>query len=236
VFDKPLGKNCFRHRKNKWRLLPMSYDVTTPIVFVIDADISIRESLELCIRAAGWRAETYGSAEEFLARPRSASPSCLILDVNLPDISGLELQEQMAAERSDMPLIFLAAHADIPSIVMAMKRGAMEFMTKPLDVEALLKVIRQAVRRSEAVLRRESQLHGLRTDYGSLTVREREVMSLVVSGMLNKQVGGELGISEITVKAHRGSVMRKMKAASFADLVSMALRLRVTHALAAVAA
>jgi FixJ family two-component response regulator len=202
---------------------------STPIVFVVDSDPSVRESLEQLVRAAGWRAETFASAQEFLSRPRSVVPSCLILDVTLPDLNGLELQERIASERSDMPIIFLTSNADIAMIVRAMKRGALEFLTKPFDAEVLLIAVQQAIKRSEAALGRENQLHVLRTFYGSLTQREREVMTLVVSGLPNKQVGGELGISEITVKAHRGNVMRKMKANSFANLVNMAARLRVTR-------
>jgi FixJ family two-component response regulator len=209
----------------------MSHD-STPCVFVVDSDISVRESLEPLIRTQGWRSETFASAHEFLARPRCAVPSCLILDVTLPDLDGLELQERIAAERTDMPIIFLTGHGDIRMTVKAMKRGAMEFLTKPFDEEVLVNVIRHAIKRSETVLGRENQLKALRTVYGSLSSREREVMSLVVTGLLNKQVGGELGISEITVKAHRGSVMRKMKADSFAELVNMAARLRVTRSLA----
>jgi FixJ family two-component response regulator len=200
---------------------------STPIVFVVDSDPSIRESLELLVRAAGWRAETFASAREFLARPRSVVPSCLILDVTLPDLNGLELQERIASERTDMPIIFLSSNADIAMSVRAMKRGALDFLTKPFDAEVLLIGIQQAIKRSEAALGRENQLRALRSGYGSLTQREREVMTLVASGLANKQVGGELGISEITVKAHRGNVMRKMKADSFANLVNMAARLRV---------
>jgi FixJ family two-component response regulator len=214
----------------------MSYVSTTPIVFVVDSDISVRESLEQLIHIAGWQPETFASAHEFLAHPRSAVPCCLILDVTLPDLNGLELQERIAAERSDMPVIFLTGLTDIAMTVKAMKRGALEFLTKPFDAEVLLNAIQHAIKRSEVALGREGQLHALRTVYGSLTSREREVMSLVASGLLNKQVGGELGISEITVKAHRGSVMRKMKAASFAELVNMAARLRVTRSLATSAA
>jgi len=209
---------------------------STPIVFVVDSDPSIRESLELLVSAAGWRAETFASAQEFLARPRSIVPSCLILDVTLPDLDGLELQERIASERTDMPIIFLTGIADIAMTVRAMKRGALEFLTKPFDAEALLIGIQQAIKRSEAALGRENQLHSLRTGYGSLTQREREVMTLVVSGLPNKQVGGELGISEITVKAHRGNVMRKMQANSLANLVNMASRLRVTRSTATSAA
>ena len=209
---------------------------STPIVFVVDSDPSVRESLELLVRAAGWRAETFASAQQFLARPRSVVPSCLILDVTLPDLNGLELQERIASERTDMPIIFLTGIADIAMTVRAMKRGALEFLTKPFDAEALLIGIQQAIKRSEAALGRENQLHSLRTGYGSLTQREREVMTLVVSGLPNKQVGGELGISEITVKAHRGNVMRKMQANSLANLVNMASRLRVTRSTATSAA
>jgi FixJ family two-component response regulator len=201
----------------------------TPIVFVVDSDASVRESLEQLISAAGWRAETFASAQEFLGRSRSFVPSCLILDVTLPDLSGLELQERIATERTDMPIIFLTGLADVAMTVRAMKRGALEFLTKPFDAEVLVIAIQQAIRRSEIALGRENQLHALRTVYGSLTQREREVMTLVVYGLPNKLVGGELGISEITVKAHRGSVMRKMKADSFANLVNMAARLRVTR-------
>jgi FixJ family two-component response regulator len=210
----------------------MSY-ASTPIVFVIDSDPSVRESLESLVCAAGWQAETFSSAQEFLARPRSFVPSCLILDVTLPDFDGLELQERVASERADMPIIFLTGHADIAMSVRAMKRGALEFLIKPFDAEALLIGIEQALKRSEAALGRETQLQTLRTGYGSLTQREREVMTLVVAGLPNKLVGGELGISEITVKAHRGNVMRKMKANSFANLVNMATRLRIARATSA---
>jgi FixJ family two-component response regulator len=202
-------------------------NVSAPIVFVVDPDPSVRESLELLVRSAGWQAEAFGSGQEFLARPRPVVPSCLILDVALPDLNGLELQERIASERPDMPIIFLTGNADIATIVRAMKRGALEYLSKPFDAEALLIGIQRAIKRSEAALARENQLHALRTDYGSLTQREREVMTLVVSGLLNKQVGGELGISEITVKAHRGNVMRKMKANSFVNLINMAARLRI---------
>jgi len=205
----------------------------TPVVFAVDPDISVRESLEALIRTAGWQAETFASAREFLSRPRKSVPSCLILDAFLPDMNGLELQGRIARERSGMPIIFLSGRCDIQTTVKAMKAGAMEFLTKPVDLEMLLNAIRQAIKRSEAALGRESELQALRSNYGLLTIREREVMTLVASGLLNKQVGGELGISEITVKAHRGNVMKKMRADSFADLVSMALRLRVVRSLAA---
>lgn len=210
--------------------------ISAPIVFVVDADSSVRESLEGLIRTAGWQAETFATAREFLSRPRKSAPSCLILDAFLPDMSGLELQERIATERSGLPVIFLSGQCDIQTTVKAMKAGAMEFLTKPFDRETLLSAVRQAFKRSEVMLGRESELQALKSYYGSLTIREREVMTLVASGLLNKQVGGELGISEITVKAHRGNVMRKMKADSFADLVGMALRLRVVRSLAAAAA
>ena len=209
---------------------------SSPVVFVVDDDVSVRESLESLLRNEGLEVETFESAREFLNRPRCAVPCCLILDLNLPDLSGLELQERITAERNAVPIVFLTGHADIPMTVKAMKRGAMEFLTKPFDVDTLLNAIRHALKRSEAALGRESLMNALRTDFQSLTSREREVMALVVSGRLNKQVGGELGISEITVKAHRGSVMRKMKAASFAELVGMAARLRVVACSATVAA
>jgi FixJ family two-component response regulator len=196
----------------------------TPIVFVVDDDVSVRESLELLIAVAGWRPETFASAREFLARSRSAVPCCLVLDVTLPGIDGLELQRRLV-ERTDMPIIFITGHGDVPMSVKAMKAGAVEFLTKPFEDDVLLDAIRAAIERSRAALRHDSELQVLRDCYASLTPREREVMALVVSGLLNKQVGGELGISEITVKAHRGKVMRKMKADSLPDLVTMAARL-----------
>jgi FixJ family two-component response regulator len=196
----------------------------TPTVFVIDDDISVRESLELMIHTAGWQPETFASAEEFLATPRATVPCCLVLDVTLPGLSGLELQRQLT-ERTDMPIIFISGRKDVPMAVQAMKAGAVEFLTKPFKSEALLDAIRHGIERSRAALRRESEMQAVRNCYESLTRREREVMGLVVSGRLNKQVGGELGISEITVKAHRGQVMRKMKAYSLPELVMMAASL-----------
>ena len=198
-------------------------DVTS-IVFVVDDDVSVRESLELSIRTAGWRPETFASAQEFLSRPRAAAPCCLVLDVTLPGFSGLDLQQQLA-ERTDMPIIFITGHGDVPMSVQAMKAGAVEFLTKPFKDDVLLNAIRSAIERSRAALHQDSELRVLRDCYASLTPREREVMAWVVSGLLNKQVGGELGISEITVKAHRGQVMRKMRADSLPDLVTMAARL-----------
>jgi FixJ family two-component response regulator len=200
------------------------------IVFVVDDDVSVRESLELLIRAAGRQPETFASAQEFLSRPRPTLPCCLVLDVTLPGLSGLELQQQLA-ERTDMPIIFITGHGDVPMSVQAMKAGAVEFLTKPFRDDVLLNAIGSAIERSRAALRLNSEIGALKNRYASLTPREREVMALVVSGLLNKQVGGELGISEITVKAHRGQVMRKMKADSLPDLVTMAARLRLRPAL-----
>jgi FixJ family two-component response regulator len=200
---------------------------TTPIVFVVDDDISVRESLELLIRCEGWQPELFASAQEFLDRPRVAVPSCLVLDVGLPDLNGLDLQKRVAVERADMPIIFITGHGDVPMSVQAMKTGAVEFLLKPFNDEALLSAIRQAIDRSRVTLGHEAEMQVLRDRYASLTPREREVLALVVSGLLNKQVGYDLGISEITVKAHRGNMMQKMKADSLADLVRMAGRLRL---------
>ena len=196
-----------------------------PVVFVVDDDISIRESLEALIRRAGWRAETFASAQEFLARPQILAPSCLILDVNLPDLNGLELQERIAAGRLDMPIIFISGRGDVPMTVQAMKAGAVDFLTKPFSHDVLVAAIAAAIERSEAWLEHEAERRLLRGRYAALSRREQEVMVLVVSGLMNKQIGGKLGISEITVKAHRGQVMRKMKARSLADLVKMAASL-----------
>jgi FixJ family two-component response regulator len=204
-----------------------------PIVFVVDDDISVRESLELLILAGGWQSEVFASAQEFLGRPRALVPSCLVLDVSLPGLNGLELQKRIAVERADMPIIFITGYGDIPVTVQAMKAGAVEFLTKPFSDDVLLNAIRQAIERSRAALDHQAEEQALRDRYSSLTRRERQVMELVVSGLLNKQVGGELGISEITVKAHRGKVMEKMKADSLADLVNMAGRLRIGRAASA---
>jgi len=203
---------------------PASQD--KPIVFVVDDDVSVRESLELLIRFEGWQSETFASAEEFLAHPRVFTPNCLVLDVSLPDLNGLDLQK-FVADRIEMPIIFITGYGDVPMTVRAMKAGAVEFLTKPFAEEALLGAIRHAIERSQTALDNEAEMQALRGRYASLTPREREVMALVVSGLLNKQVGFELGISEITVKGHRGKVMLKMKADSVADLVKMAVRLRL---------
>ena len=194
------------------------------MVFVVDDDISVRESLESLIRNAGWFAELFASGQEFLARPRLTVPCCLLLDVSLPGLSGLELQRQIA-ERTEMPIIFITGHNDVPMTVQAMKAGAVEFLTKPLRRDVLLNAIRGALERSRAALRVDTETQAIKNCYQSLTPREREVMGLVVTGLLNKQIGGELDISETTVKKHRGQVMRKMKSDSLAELVTIAARL-----------
>jgi FixJ family two-component response regulator len=201
-----------------------------PVVFVVDDDISVRESLELLIRCEGWEPETFASAQEFLDRPRAITPSCLILDVSLPGLSGLDLQKCIASDRKDMPIIFITGFGDVPMTVKAMKAGAIEFLTKPFDDEALLSAIRHSIDRSQTTLRREAETGTLRNNFALLTPREKEVFILVVSGLSNKQVGSELCISEITVKAHRGRVMQKMQADSLPSLVKIAGRLRLTPA------
>ncbi len=198
-----------------------------PIVYVVDDDISVREALEALIDEAGWSPVVFSSAQDFLSHPRPNSPSCLVLDVSLPDIDGLELQQRLLQEGADMPVIFITGYGDVPTTVRAMKAGAIEFLTKPFGDEALLGTIGEALVRSSATLSQRSQLEALQERHSSLSTREREVMSLIVTGLLNKQVGGELGISEITVKAHRGRVMQKMGATSFADLVNMAAQLGI---------
>jgi len=196
----------------------------TPVVFVVDDDVSVRESLEALIETAGWRTKTFATALDFLAHCRDTSPRCLVLDVSLPGLSGLDLQHRLG-DRRDLPIIFITGHGDIPMSVQAMKAGAVEFLTKPFGDDVLLTAIRHAIEKSSSALERESALQQLRRSYASLSHRERQVMARVVSGRMNKQVGGELGITEITVKAHRGQVMRKMHADSLADLVRMAAAL-----------
>jgi FixJ family two-component response regulator len=201
-----------------------------PIVFIVDDDVSVRESLEHLLRVAGWPVEAFGSARDFLDRAAIDAPSCLILDVDLPGLSGLDLQTLMAETGKPMPIVFITGHGDIPMSVRAMKAGAVEFLTKPFADDALLDALRHAVERGETEWVATRELQSLRSRYQSLTPREREVMRLVVSGLLNKQVGSELGTSEVTVKAHRGQVMRKMRSESLADLVRMAARLGVSIA------
>ena len=200
---------------------PTLQEPPAPIVFVVDDDVSVRESLELLISSAGLQAETFSSAGEFLSRPRTFSPSCLVLDVGLPDLNGLDLQLRLA-DRLDMPIIFITGHGDVAMTVRAMKAGAVEFLTKPFRDDVLLSAIGDAISRSQSTLSSGAEKQVLLDRHALLSRREHEVMQLVVSGMLNKQVGCELGISVITVKAHRGQVMRKMKAGSLPHLVRMA--------------
>jgi FixJ family two-component response regulator len=202
--------------------------LSTPTVVVVDDDVSVRESLELLIQEEGWQPALFESAQAFLARLPTLVPSCLILDVNLPDLSGLDIQQRISDEKSSTPIIFITGYGDIPTSVRAMKAGAAEFLTKPLDDAIVLQAIRDAVLRGQANLKREGAQRQLQERYGSLTKREREVMNLVVTGLMNKQVGFELDISEITVKAHRGRVMEKMHATTFVDLVNMAGRLGIS--------
>ena len=205
--------------------LPISTAI--PSVFIVDDDVSVRESLELLVRNENWKPQTFASAQEFLNHPRTPVPSCLVLDLSLPGLNGLELQKELAAQHINMPIIFITGYGDVPKSVQAMKAGALEFLTKQLDNDALIGAIRNALERSRLALAQEAELQELRARYASLTSREQQVMALVVSGLLNKQVGGELGISEITVKAHRGQVMQKMKADSLATLVKLAAKLNV---------
>ena len=212
---------------------PPSMPQHTSIVFVVDDDISVRESLELLIRTQGWQPAIFASAPEFIAReflanPRTPAPSCLVLDVSLPGLNGLDLQESIGDGQAYLPIIFITGHGDVPMSVRAMKAGAIEFLTKPFTEESLLSAIGKALERSSAALGEHAKRTALQDRYDSLTHREQQVMRLVVAGLLNKQVGGELGISEITVKAHRGKVMQKMQANSLPDLVKMAEKLRIT--------
>ncbi|WP_109477487.1 response regulator [Paraburkholderia sp. C35] len=208
-----------------------STTLAEPVVFIVDDDVSVRESLQALIHYAGLRAETYASARDFLKRPRAVVPNCLVLDVRLPDIGGLELQRHIASQRKEMPIIFITGYGDVPMTVQAMKAGAVEFLTKPFDDEILLRAVRAAIARSRAALGEAARMSVIEGRYASLSRREREVMALVVSGLLNKQVGFELGISEITVKAHRRQVMQKMNAITLADLINAAQKLQLgrTH-------
>ena len=203
----------------------LSASRTTPVVFVIDSDSALRTTLEPLIRSAGYEPRLSASAEDFLAQPREMLPGCLLLELDLPGLSGLDLQRRVF-DRPELPIVFMTTHVDVPTTVRAMKGGAFEFLTKPVHREVLLDAIGGAIERSHHALRHLTQVHALQQRYESLSRREREVMGLVVSGRLNKQVGGDLGISEITVKAHRGKMMRKMRASSFAELVTMAASLR----------
>jgi len=211
--------------------VPMTAE--TPVVFVVDDDRFARESLELLIRRAGWQPKTFASAEDFLAQPRFFAPSCLLLDVTLPGINGLNLQKRIA-DRTETPIIFITDDIDVPTTVRAMKAGAVDFLMKPIRTEVLLNAIRYAIDHSRAALQHEPRMRALRERYASLSARERDVMALVVTGLLNKQVGGELGISEITVKAHRGNMMRKMSARSLPELVNMAAGLSIARASACI--
>lgn len=203
----------------------------TPIVFVVDDDDSVRRALKLLIDSAGWKSQLFATAHEFLSCPRVHAPSCLVLDVTLPDLNGLELQQRIAVDRADMPIIFITGHGDVPMTVRAMKGGAVEFLIKPFSDEVLLLAIANALEQSRVALAAEAEIQALRAEYAALSRREREVMALVASGLLNKQVATQLGISEITVKAHRGKVMRKMEADSFADLVTKAAKLGLSPSL-----
>jgi FixJ family two-component response regulator len=210
--------------------MPVAGSGDRPIVFVVDDDISVRESLELLIRSAGWHPEIFKSASEFLDFPVANCPSCLLLDINLPDLNGLDLQKLLTDDRTEMPIIFISGYGDVPMTVKAMKAGAVEFLTKPINEDVLLQAIRNALERSSATVGHHAEMQTLRDRYASLSRREREVMSFVVAGLLNKQVAFELGISEVTVKAHRGQVTRKMKARSLPELVTMAARLKEAEA------
>src|SRR5580692_5687850 len=203
----------------------VSLPAARPVVFIVDDDVSVRESLELLVRNENWKPEIFASAQEFLDHPRTSVPSCLVLDLSLPGLNGLELQKRLAVERTDMPIIFITGYGDIPKTVQAMKAGAIEFLIKPLNNDVLVSAIGKALERSRLALAQEAEMQALRSRYASLTAREQQVMALVVTGLLNKQVGGELGISEITVKAHRAQVMQKMRADSLATLVKIAARL-----------
>jgi FixJ family two-component response regulator len=211
-------------------IMPSPASDATPIVFVVDNDVAVRRSLKLLIRRGGWRGETFASAHAFLRSPRPVVPTCLVLNISLSDSNGLDLQKRVAIERPDMPIIFIADKVDIPTTVQAIKAGAIEFFTKPLLHDVLVTAIREGIERSRSALGYEAEMQVLRDRHGSLSLRELQVMTLVVSGLLNKEVGAEMGISEVTVKAHRGRVMKKMEADSLAELVKMSERLNTPAA------
>ena len=205
-------------------------DDSAPVVFVVDDDVSVRESLKLMVRCVGLRAELFESAQDFLSHPPTGAPCCLVLDIEMPGLSGLDLQERIAADHCQVPIIFLTGHGDIPKTVRAMKAGAAEFFTKPFADQELLRAIQRAIERSRVACAEAAEASMLRSRHASLTPREKEVMALIVCGLLNKQVGAKLDITEYTVKVHRGRVMEKMNADSFADLVKIAERLHLTAA------
>jgi FixJ family two-component response regulator len=199
--------------------------VARPLVYIVDDDVSVRESIAGLVEEAGWRSETFPSAREFLERPRAQCPSCLILDIGLPDLSGLEVQQRLSRAHAEMPIIFITGRGDIPTTVQAMKAGAAEFLTKPFEPDTLTRAIEFSLERSRALLEEKAASQVLRDRHQTLSRREKEVMALVIRGQLNKQIGASLGISEITVKAHRGRMMRKMKVRSVPELVGIATRL-----------
>ncbi|WP_158932489.1 response regulator transcription factor [Acidisphaera sp. S103] len=200
---------------------------STPVVFIVEDDELMRESINSLIRSVGWKAKTFGSALDFLSYPRAVGPNCLVLDINLPESSGLDLQKRVAGERTEMPIIFVTGSGDVPTAVRAMKAGAIEFLIKPFRDDVLLEAIQQAIVSSRATIDAAAEMSDLQGRFVSLNAREREVMTLVITGLLNKQVAGELGLSEITIKTYRGRAMKKMKARSFAELVNMAASLRL---------
>lgn len=198
-----------------------------PIIAIVDDDPSVRRGLERLIRSMGWQAETFASAQEFLARVGVEAPSCVVLDLQLPGLTGLEMQKQMAEVGLETPIVFLTGHGNIPATVQAMKAGAIEFLTKPVEEPDLLKAIQEAIERDRRIRQQRADMGDLRDRYDSLTAREQEVVQHVVAGLLNKQIAADLKITEDTVKFHRGNIMRKMRADSLADLVRMAQHLGI---------